>query len=105
MQHTGVGSTNEEAATDRLIFNGLRELAGDEAPDFLPTLVGHFLEDVPLSIEQMRQAIGRNELARVAHRLKGGAANLGALGMVQLGEQISVAGGGHGARTSTHITG
>ena len=95
IQHRGVGSTNEEVAIDPLIFNGLRELAGDEAPDFLITLVGRFLKDVPESLEQMRQATVRgnlHELARLAHRLKGSAGNLGALGMARLCEQIRAAG-------------
>lgn len=91
----GVGSTKEETAIDPLIFNGLRELAGDEAPDFLTALVGHFLKDVPESLSQMRAALFGGhlpELARLAHRLKGSASNLGALGMARRCERIHAAG-------------
>ena len=88
---TGMGPIDEEAAIDPLIFNGIRELSGDEAPDFLMTIVGHFLKDVPESVEQMRQALARadlSELAHLAHRLKGSASNVGALGMARMCEQI-----------------
>ncbi len=92
--HGGQGVLREDGAIDPLIFNGLRELAGEEAPDFLQTLVGHFLKDVPESLGQMREALIRgdlHELARLAHRLKGGASNLGALGMARLCERIHAA--------------
>ena len=94
-RHMGVGPTDEQIAVDPLIFNGLRELAGDEAPDFLMTLVEHFLSDAPQSLEQMRLAAVRGdlyELARLAHRLKGSASNLGALGMARMCGQIREAG-------------
>ena len=91
----GQGALQEDGAIDPLIFNGLRELAGEEAPDFLQTLVGHFLKDVPESLGQMREALIKGdlqELARLAHRLKGSASNLGALGMAQLCERVRAAG-------------
>jgi CheY-like chemotaxis protein len=84
----------EDGVIDPLTFNGLRELAGEEAPDFLQTLVGHFLKDVPESLAQMREALIRGdllELARLAHRLKGSASILGALGMVRLCERVHAA--------------
>ena len=78
---------------DWLIFNELRELAGTEAPDFLATLVGHFLHDTPASLTGMERALeARNfvELARLAHRLKGSAGHLGALRMTHCCDQIQV---------------
>jgi PAS domain S-box-containing protein len=84
-QHARLASN--ESAIDPLIFAGLRELAGEEAPDFLPSLIAHFLSDVPDSVNKMRDAFATadmDELARLAHRLKGGASNVGALGLAEL---------------------
>jgi HPt (histidine-containing phosphotransfer) domain-containing protein len=74
-------------AIDPLMFNGLQELAGDEAPDFLDSLVRHFLKDVPDSIDRMKEALRGHrlpDLAHLAHRLKGSASNLGALRLAEL---------------------
>jgi PAS domain S-box-containing protein len=76
---------------DWLIFNELRELAGAEAPDFLATLVGHFLHDAPASLAGMERALEARdfvELVRLAHRLKGSAGHLGALRMTHCCDQI-----------------
>ncbi len=88
----------DESAIDPLIFDGLRELVGDEAPEFLSTLVGHFLQDVPESLRKMQAALCAGdwqEVARLAHRLKGSASNLGARGMAQLCERIHTAAAGN----------
>lgn len=87
----GTGAPALRPPIDWLIFNELRELAGAEAPDFLATLVGHFLQDTPASLTGMERAFEtRNlaELARLAHRLKGSAGHLGALRMTHCCEQI-----------------
>lgn len=92
--YVGSGSSSEVRAIDPLIFNGLRELAGEDAPDFVTTLVGHFLKDTPASLEQMHRALTAgdvSELVRLAHRLKGSASHLGALRMAQLCERICAA--------------
>ncbi|WP_083448288.1 response regulator [Nitrospira moscoviensis] len=80
----------EEPAIDPLIFQGLRELGGDDAPEFLPALIGQFLKDVPESMNQMRAARDAGdlrEMGRLAHRLKGSAGHLGALAMAKLCER------------------
>ncbi len=80
----------DRSPIDRLIFQGLEDLAGDEAPDFVPMLIGHFLRDAPMSIAQIRAAASSDpeEAARLAHRLKGSASNLGALRMAEWCERI-----------------
>ena len=80
----------EEPAVDPLIFQGLRELGGDDAPEFLPALIGQFLKDVPASMSRMRAARDAGdlrEMGRLAHRLKGSAGHLGALAMAKLCER------------------
>lgn len=87
----GTGAPALRPSIDWLIFNELRELAGAEAPDFLTTLVGHFLQDTPASLTGMERALETHnlaELARLAHRLKGSAGHLGALRMTHCCEQI-----------------
>ncbi len=81
----------EHTAIDPLIFAGLRELAGDEAPDFLQMVVDHFLGDLSRSLDAMEQAAtggAFHEVSRVAHRMKGGASHVGALGLAAACERV-----------------
>jgi two-component system sensor histidine kinase/response regulator len=62
---------------DRQVFDELREAAGD---DFMPEMIGEFLEDSPRQIAGMRESAARGdqeELRRCAHSLKTTSATLG----------------------------
>jgi len=60
----------------------LRELQGDDEPDFLSDIIDTFLEDAPKRLEAIQTAIrlGDDEqLHRLAHSFKGASSSLGAL--------------------------
>jgi two-component system, sensor histidine kinase and response regulator len=77
----------EEPVIDRSLLENLRELQGDGAPDILNDLIELFLSDVPLQLADLREAAEAGEshsVERIAHTLKGSAANMGALRMQAL---------------------
>jgi signal transduction histidine kinase/DNA-binding response OmpR family regulator len=60
-------------------------------PDKLARIVGLFIDDVPLRIEELRLAVERGETQRVeetAHMLKGGSGYMGAAHMAELCAEI-----------------
>jgi two-component system, sensor histidine kinase and response regulator len=74
----------EEPVIDRSLLENLRELQGDGAPDILNELIELFLSDVPLQLADLREAAEAgesNSVERIAHKLKGSAAHMGALRM------------------------
>jgi HPt (histidine-containing phosphotransfer) domain-containing protein len=76
-------------------FAALKALAGDDDPTFLPTLIEQFLQDATSYLDSMSQAAERDEataLERAAHTLKSTSANLGALGMAGLCQQLQALG-------------
>lgn len=79
---------------DPLVFDGLRVLSDEDDPGFLARLIGHFLADTPIRLTTLGTACrkGRAEdVQRIAHSLKGSAANLGALGLARICDQVSTA--------------
>ena len=72
---------------DHSLLESLRELQGDGKPDILDELIELFLSDVPLQLAELREAAEAGEphsVERIAHTLKGSAANMGALRMKAL---------------------
>jgi HPt (histidine-containing phosphotransfer) domain-containing protein len=62
----------------------IRALAGDEGDDFLREIVGIFLEDTPLRINELDEALLAGDVAkfaRAAHSIKGSSSNVGALAL------------------------
>jgi two-component system, sensor histidine kinase and response regulator len=77
----------EEPVIDHSLLESLRELQGDGKPDILNELIELFLSDVPLQLAELREAAEAGEphsVERIAHTLKGSAANMGALRMKAL---------------------
>jgi two-component system, sensor histidine kinase and response regulator len=69
---------------DRSVLAGLRELQAEGEPDIVAELAEMFLEDVPIRLTELRDAveIGDGHLVeRVAHALKGSSAAIGAVKM------------------------
>jgi signal transduction histidine kinase/DNA-binding response OmpR family regulator len=76
---------------DMEAFAALKELGGEDDPAFILRLVEQFLSDTVGYLEAMSKAAEHNEavaLERAAHTLKSTSANLGALGMVALCQQL-----------------
>ena len=73
----------------------LRELPGREGGTLLGDLIDLVLRDLPPEIERLRTAVtdrAGNEVAQLAHRLAGSAANIGATGFRQALHDLEYAG-------------
>jgi HPt (histidine-containing phosphotransfer) domain-containing protein len=66
---------------DARTLRQLKDLGGDDDPDFLPSVLRSFLEHLGVAIADLEAAVARQDAAslkRVAHSLKGSAGNVGA---------------------------
>jgi HPt (histidine-containing phosphotransfer) domain-containing protein len=82
-------------AVDRTVLDGLRALERAGTPDLVKNLVDCFLEETPRQLADLRDAERRGDavrLARLAHKLKGSVANLGAHRMVQICGELETLG-------------
>jgi HPt (histidine-containing phosphotransfer) domain-containing protein len=105
LHHAGpvapAGST-DDGVIDPDQFDSLLRLAdarGD--PTFLPTLVGHFLDQAATYLTELREAAAKGdvvEVMQVAHRLKGSSATMGAARVASVCEELEQAARG-GAQT------
>jgi two-component system sensor histidine kinase/response regulator len=84
----GVGSATREDSgedpLDRSVLAGLRELQVEGEPDLLKELIELYLADVPPQLVALRKAVEAGDahsVERIAHTLKGSAANMGAVRM------------------------
>ena len=88
--HTGdedSGTAEDTPALDLSVLESRRGPQRDEEPDKLARIVGLFIEDVPLRLDELRQALERGEAQRVeetAHMLKGGSGYMGAVQMARI---------------------
>jgi diguanylate cyclase (GGDEF)-like protein len=84
---TLAGSAHDAAPIDMEVFDKLREILGAA----LPHAVSPFLEDSPVYLNELEQAVhtGDSDTARArAHALKGSSGNLGANALALLAQQI-----------------
>jgi CheY-like chemotaxis protein len=85
----------EAPIVDPRVLASLRAFEAEGSPGFLAQVVARFLESVPQRLPRLRDAILAGDAAsmeRLAHGLKGSAANLGARRMAGLCHQIEVLG-------------
>jgi two-component system, sensor histidine kinase and response regulator len=84
----GDAGANEDApALDLSVLESRRGPQRDGEPDKLARIVGLFIDDVPLRLDEMRQAVERGEAQKVeetAHMLKGGSGYMGAGQMAKI---------------------
>ena len=81
------GTAEDTPALDLSVLESRRGPQRDEEPDKLARIVGLFIEDVPLRLDELRQALERGEAQKVeetAHMLKGGSGYMGAVQMAQI---------------------
>ncbi len=84
-----------EGAVDRTVLDGLRELERAGAPGLVKKIMDLFLQDTPGQLADLRDSLQKGDsvrLVRVAHTLKGSAANLGAREMVRICTELQVLG-------------
>lgn len=73
------------------VHSALQRFEGDG--DLLVEVLGIFLEQTPVQIEQMSQADAAGDIdriAEIAHELRGAAANVGAEGLRTLASQLEL---------------
>jgi two-component system sensor histidine kinase/response regulator len=81
------GTAEDTPALDLSVLESRRGPQRDGEPDKLARIVGLFIEDVPLRLDELRQAVERGEAQKVeetAHMLKGGSGYMGAVQMAQI---------------------
>jgi signal transduction histidine kinase/DNA-binding response OmpR family regulator len=84
-----------EGAVDHIALDGLRELERTGAPGLVKKVTDMFLQDTPRQLTDLRDSVQNGDLVRlvkVAHTLKGSAANLGAREMVRICDELQVLG-------------
>jgi len=80
---------------DMSVLEELRRLQAGAAPDLLGNLIGVYLRDATLRINAMREAIIQKDPAALvfpAHNLKSSSANVGALGLAAVCEELETMG-------------
>ena len=81
------GTAEDTPALDLSVLESRRGPQRDGEPDKLARIVGLFIEDVPLRLDELRQAVERGEAQKVeetAHMLKGGSGYMGAVQMAEI---------------------
>jgi two-component system, sensor histidine kinase and response regulator len=84
----GDSKTLEDSpALDLSVLESRRGHQRDGEPDKLARIVGLFIDDVPIRLDELRQAVERGEAQKVeetAHMLKGGSGYMGAVQMAKI---------------------
>lgn len=76
---------------DQAQLASLREIQQPGAADFVTELIDLFISEATLQIQALREAVRSEdaaEIQRLAHRLRGGSANMGATQMAALAEGL-----------------
>jgi HPt (histidine-containing phosphotransfer) domain-containing protein len=88
---------------DLTIFNSLKEATGAE---FTGELIHAFLEDAPLQIQHLRDALAANDaesFRRAAHTLKSNAATFGAMELSALARELEMMGRDNNLEVGTRL--
>lgn len=75
------------AVLDMTVMAAIRSLGSPDEPDVYTEVAQLFLADVPVHLEALRAAIAASrpdQVEQIAHRLRGGALEMGALRMAPL---------------------
>jgi CheY-like chemotaxis protein/HPt (histidine-containing phosphotransfer) domain-containing protein len=92
---TAVAVATRAPALELAQLAQLRELPGRESGTLLDDLIGMVLKDLPPDLQRLQAAVEQRngaEVAQLAHRLAGSAANIGATGLRQALQDIEYAG-------------
>jgi HPt (histidine-containing phosphotransfer) domain-containing protein len=87
--------TDLRGAVDNAVLAELCESVGDD-PEFLAELIGDFLEDAPVQLETLRDAVATGDTTtarRAAHTLKGNSRTFGAGVLASLCQEAESAAG------------
>jgi HPt (histidine-containing phosphotransfer) domain-containing protein len=73
------------------VVESLRQLQGDDDPEFLRELVDTFIEETTEQLTNLERAIGQQNsdiLHKIAHALKSSSANVGAIQVSRLSKEL-----------------
>lgn len=76
---------------DAQSIENLRSLNPGDNDEFLREIIGIYMEDTPLRIAELEQSLAAGDVSkftRAAHSIKGSSANLGAMGVRAVAEQL-----------------
>jgi two-component system, sensor histidine kinase and response regulator len=85
------GASEDAPALDLSVLESRRGRQREGEPDKLARIVDLFIDDVPLRLDELRQAVERGEAQKVeetAHMLKGGSGYMGAVQMAEICARI-----------------
>ncbi|MGH7875570.1 MAG: Hpt domain-containing protein [Candidatus Binatia bacterium] len=80
---------------EKEIIDKAKDWIDDYGEDFLVELIDVYLDDAPLRLAQLRQALDGGDaetVSREAHTLKSSSANVGAMTLSALAQQVELAG-------------
>ncbi len=83
--------TAVENSLDVSVLNSYRDLNESDSDDFLTEIIDIFIESTPPLIADLRAALGNGDnkiVKKLAHKLKGSSANLGAVLLMQFCERL-----------------
>jgi two-component system sensor histidine kinase/response regulator len=92
---TGAADPRPEGAVDREVLDGLRNVERAGTPGLVKKVTDLFLEETPRQLADLRESAQRGDcarLAKLAHTLRGSAANLGAREMVRVCGELEALG-------------
>ena len=85
----------DDPTIDMQAIDGLRELSPDAGTEFLRELIEIYLQDTPLRIAEMEDALNKKDLpsfTRAAHTIKGSSSNFGAAKLTKLAHELEMQG-------------
>lgn len=95
---------------DPTVLQELKEMMGEESPEFLAEVIDSYLEDAPQLLQAIHTAITQEDAARLeqaAHTLKSSSATLGAMTLAELSKQLEAMGRAgiveHGVETTSQL--
>jgi len=91
---------------DASVIQGLRELGGEQDPGLLLELIDLYLSDAPQRMAEIEQSLASGNwklLERAAHTLKSASANIGALGLSALCQQLELKARASDAQVCTNL--
>lgn len=80
---------------DQQAINALLELSTDSGTEFLRELIEIYLQDSPLRLAELDEALSKNDLpglTRAAHTIKGSSSNFGATRLTKIAHDIEMLG-------------
>jgi len=80
---------------DPTVLQELKEMMGEESPEFLTEVIDSYLEDAPHLLQAIHTAVAQADATRLeqaAHTLKSSSATLGAIPLSELSKELEAMG-------------